>query len=116
MGLNYECENCEYLWESRKKKGSPPFCPRCRSQDIKLKEDFVEVLKTKTNEKFENYIKEIRYNENSPYEYIFIVDDSDSTKMSKKELKEKLQIIITQIAHDIDPHIKVVIKLTSEKW
>jgi archaellin len=114
MALIYICKNCEYLWESRKKVGSPPFCPKCRSSEIRLKDDFVKILKEKISEKFDKYLKEVTYNENSPYEYIFRVDDSDSKMMTKEELKEKLRAVFNQITHEIDPNIKVKIKLTSE--
>ena len=31
---DYVCKNCNYGWTSRKKFGSPAFCPRCRSNSI----------------------------------------------------------------------------------
>ena len=31
---DYVCKECSYGWTSRKKFGTPAFCPRCRSKNI----------------------------------------------------------------------------------
>jgi uncharacterized protein (UPF0332 family)/predicted nucleotidyltransferase len=45
-----------------------------------------------------------------------LVDDSDSTKMSKYELKTKLGQIIAKIGSDIDPNINAQTVILSELW
>lgn len=45
-----------------------------------------------------------------------LIDDTDSKKMSKAELKEKLTDIITGIAQGIDKHLSVEILLLTELW
>ena len=47
---------------------------------------------------------------------LVLVDDSDSRKMTKHELKEKLSAIIEDIAKDIDEKIKPESILLSELW
>lgn len=47
---------------------------------------------------------------------LVLIDDSDSTKMTKFELKDKLTLIINQTAADIDKNIKPEIILLSELW
>jgi predicted Zn-ribbon and HTH transcriptional regulator len=33
-GRHFICNSCKYLWETRKKLGDPPKCPKCNSKDI----------------------------------------------------------------------------------
>lgn len=47
---------------------------------------------------------------------LVLVDDSDSTKMSKFELKTKLSQIIAKIGKDIDPNIVTDTIILSELW
>jgi len=47
---------------------------------------------------------------------VILVDDSDSQKMSKLELKEKLQSIIATSAKDIDKNIVPQVIILSELW
>ncbi len=47
---------------------------------------------------------------------IVLVDDNDSKKMTKQELKEKLSAIISQIASDVDRKIAVQTVILSELW
>ncbi len=47
---------------------------------------------------------------------LIIVDDSDSKKMSKQELKEKLSSIIAKMADDIDKNITPQTIILSELW
>ncbi len=47
---------------------------------------------------------------------LIIVDDSDSKKMSKQELKEKLSAIIAKQADDIDKNITTQTIILSELW
>lgn len=45
-----------------------------------------------------------------------LVDDSDSQKMNKLELKEKLEKIIIRQAEDIDKNLQVQVVILSEVW
>ncbi len=47
---------------------------------------------------------------------VVLVDDSDSKKMTKQELKAKLSAIIVQIASDVDKKIAVQTVILSELW
>jgi uncharacterized protein (UPF0332 family)/predicted nucleotidyltransferase len=47
---------------------------------------------------------------------LILIDDTDSQKMSKFELKDKLSVIIEQIAKEIDPNIKPDPLILSELW
>ncbi len=47
---------------------------------------------------------------------VVLVDDNDSKKMTKQELKDKLSAIITQIASDVDKKILVQTIILSELW
>jgi uncharacterized protein (UPF0332 family)/predicted nucleotidyltransferase len=47
---------------------------------------------------------------------LVLIDDSDSTKMSKYELKTKLSQIIAKIGRDIDPNINAETIILSELW
>ncbi len=47
---------------------------------------------------------------------LVLVDDSDSIKMSKEELKEKLSTIITKMGQEIDPNLSIQVLLLSELW
>jgi len=47
---------------------------------------------------------------------LVLVDDTDSKKMTKIELKEKLGTIIDNIAQDIDPNIMTQTIILSEVW
>lgn len=47
---------------------------------------------------------------------LILVDDTDSQKMSKAELREKLQTIIQTIAQDIDKNLTPDVVIYSELW
>ncbi len=47
---------------------------------------------------------------------LVLIDDSDSKKMTKMELKDKLSTIIEQMAKDIDKNLKTQTVLLSEVW
>jgi|TARA_Y100000310_G_scaffold58099_2_gene53335 uncharacterized protein (UPF0332 family)/predicted nucleotidyltransferase len=47
---------------------------------------------------------------------LVLVDDSDSRKMSKFELKDKLTAIITSIGQEIDKNMKPQVVILSELW
>ncbi|PIN68486.1 hypothetical protein COV94_04380, partial [Candidatus Woesearchaeota archaeon CG11_big_fil_rev_8_21_14_0_20_57_5] len=47
---------------------------------------------------------------------LILVDDSDSQKMAKQDLKGKLEAIILEIAKQVDEHLKPQVILLSEVW
>jgi len=47
---------------------------------------------------------------------LVLIDDSDSTKMTKEELKDKLSQIIVSSGKEIDEHINTEVLLYSEVW
>ncbi|MBD3248885.1 hypothetical protein GF336_02455 [Candidatus Woesearchaeota archaeon] len=82
----------------------------------------------KVTEKFEKYIvgvalmpppKQEEKKEKSPEEKIrvlVLVDDTEPTKMSKQELKEKLSTIIKEIAKETDENLAPDTLLLTELW
>ncbi len=93
-------------------------------KDIKKKVDkFQKTLLSK----FENYIEGIalmppqkKEGEEKPdtskINVMVLIDDSDSKKMSKGELKDKLGAIIANIAKDIDKNMEAQVVILSEVW
>jgi len=59
--------------------------------------------------------KEIPIDKNKIY-LLTLVDDSDSKKMSKEELKEKLSTIIQSMAKEVDERLAVDTLLLTELW
>ncbi|MEM2121449.1 MAG: nucleotidyltransferase domain-containing protein [Candidatus Woesearchaeota archaeon] len=100
----------------------------------------VEKLKKKVLEKFENYVigialvpaedesKEEDEKENKEeqakqqekprmdFNVLVMIDDSDSTKMSKEELKAKISAIIDSFAKEVNLDLKIEVLLLSELW
>ena len=86
----------------------------------------LEKFKKKILEKFDNYIQSVALlpdlkDESGKVDTSFIhtlvlIDDSDSKKMSKFELKTKLSKIIESMATEVDKTIKVETVLVSELW
>jgi predicted RNA-binding Zn-ribbon protein involved in translation (DUF1610 family) len=44
---DFLCNDCGYIWETKKKVGNPAICPKCRSQNIKEKSGIIESKETK---------------------------------------------------------------------
>jgi uncharacterized protein (UPF0332 family)/predicted nucleotidyltransferase len=86
----------------------------------------LEKFTQKIKEKFDEYIQGVALlpdlkKENGELDKdtistLVLVDDSDSKKMSKFELKDKLGKIIDSIAADVDKHIKPETVILSELW
>ena len=47
---------------------------------------------------------------------LVLIDDSDSTKMTKEELKEKLTTVIINVGKEIDPNLVPNVIILSEVW
>ena len=86
----------------------------------------LEKFTKKILEKFDNYIQSVMLLpdlkdesgnlDKSKINTLVLVDDSDSKKMSKFELKDKLGKIIESMALEVDKSIKVDVVLVSELW
>lgn len=109
-------------------QGLPPEAQK-KLKDIK---DKLDKFQKKVMDKFSDYIlgialmpppkpdkdedgKEKPVNKNKIY-LMVLVDDSDSTKMSKEELKDKLATIIQSLAHEVDKNLAVETVLLTELW
>jgi len=101
--------------------------PKEAKEKLKLIKKKLDTFSKKVLEKFETYVKGIvllpppkpepgKKIEKEIIDVMILVDDSDSTKMSKFELRDKLQKIITEIAKDVDENIKPDVVLLSELW
>ena len=82
-------------------------------------------FKDKLLEKFESYIsgisilpppKEVDEENKDKINLLILIDDSDSQKMTKEELKSKLSAIVDNIAAEIDPQILPQVMILSELW
>ncbi|HYD02778.1 MAG TPA: nucleotidyltransferase domain-containing protein [Alphaproteobacteria bacterium] len=106
--------------------------PEAKKRWLELKEN-LEKFKSKVMEKFSDYVlgisllpppkpevdpetgKETEVDKNKVY-VLVLVDDSDSKKMSKEELKEKLSTIIQGMAQEVDPKFSIDTLLLTELW
>ncbi|GIU69721.1 MAG: hypothetical protein KatS3mg002_0957 [Candidatus Woesearchaeota archaeon] len=105
--------------------------PEAQKRLLEIKEK-IDRFQNKAMEKFSDYIlgialmqppkpeKDENGNEkpvdkNKIY-LMVLIDDSDSTKMSKEELKEKLSTIMQSLAHEVDKNLEVETILLTEVW
>ncbi|MEM4260601.1 MAG: nucleotidyltransferase domain-containing protein [Candidatus Woesearchaeota archaeon] len=95
--------------------------------DAKVKLEKIKTLLEKFQkrvlEKFEDYVIGIALlppskddKEKEKINVLLLIDDTDSTKMPKEELKERLQAIIKDIAISIDKNLNPETLLLSELW
>ncbi len=100
-----------------------------KEQEVKLKEIKVKLDKfqKKITEKFDKYImgvalmpppkpKEGEKIDKDRINVLVLIDDSDSKKMAKFELKKKLLAIMDKMAQEIDKNIYPDVLLISELW
>ncbi|MBW2989330.1 nucleotidyltransferase domain-containing protein [Candidatus Woesearchaeota archaeon] len=110
-------------------QGMPPLPKLTKEQESKLKEikKKLDRFQKKVVEKFDKYIigvalmpppkpEEGKKEDKDKINVMVLVDDSDSKKMSKAELKEKLLTIIDKLAQEIDKNISPDALLLSELW
>jgi len=107
-------------------QGHPQQLSKEAQEKLKAIKEKLDSLKDKLVEKFDKYIsgvalmpppKDEKGNiDKDNYHVLVLIDDSDSQKMSKEELKDKLTRVIEKTAADIDKHIKVNIAIHSELW
>jgi uncharacterized protein (UPF0332 family) len=107
--------------------GAPPKIPKEVQEKLKQIKAKLDKFSKKVQEKFDKYImgvsllpppkpKEGEKIDKNRIDVLVLIDDTEPTKMSKGELRDKLSKIIDQIAKDIDPNIKQDTVLLSEVW
>ncbi len=109
--------------------GLPPLPKLTKEQEAKLKEikTKLEKFQKRITEKFDKYImgvalmppprpKEGEKVDKDKINVLVLIDDSDSKKMAKYELKNKLLSIMDKIAEEIDKNIFPDVLLLSELW
>ncbi|MBW3013058.1 nucleotidyltransferase domain-containing protein [Candidatus Woesearchaeota archaeon] len=107
---------------AEKKEGIEDIPKEAKEQIEKLKKK-LDSFKKQVLEKFDEYIMGIGLlppskedKEKKEINVIILVNDTDSKKMSKYELKDKLSAIIENIAKDIDPNMKPQTFILTELW
>ncbi|MBN1386019.1 nucleotidyltransferase domain-containing protein [Candidatus Woesearchaeota archaeon] len=105
--------------------------PKETQEKLKELKDKMEKFQKQVLEKFDKYVlgisllppPKMQPGQPQPKDYnkdqvslMVLVDDSDSKKMSKGELKSKLSTIIDKIAQDIDKNLVPQVLITSELW
>ena len=101
--------------------------PKEAQEKLKVIKSKLEKFQKKVTEKFEKYImgvallpppqpKEGEKPDKDIISVLVLVDDSDSKKMAKYELKDKLSVIIDNIAKELDKNIKPETVILSELW
>ncbi|MBD3310576.1 hypothetical protein GF351_05135 [Candidatus Woesearchaeota archaeon] len=107
--------------------GGKPQLSKEQEEKLKQIKSKIEKFKKKALEKFDKYIigvslapppkpKEGEKIDKDKFWVMNLVDDSDSKKMSKSELKQKLLAIMDNIAKEIDENLIPEIVLLSELW
>jgi uncharacterized protein (UPF0332 family) len=107
--------------------GVPPKIPKEVQEKLKQIKTKLDKFSKKTIEKFDKYImgvsllpppkpKEGEKIDKNRIDVLVLINDTEPTKMTKRELREKLSTIIDGIAKDIDPNIKQDTVLLSEVW
>ncbi len=112
--------------EKQEKEMMDKLPPEAKEKLLKIKKK-LEKFQEKVMEKFEEYVigisllppqegKEVKKEDKDKINVIILIDDSDSQKMSKYELKEKLSAIMASIAKEIDENIQTQTIILSELW
>lgn len=100
--------------------------PKEIQEKMKNMKTQLEKFQKKILEKFDKYIigiallppekTEEEKTDKDKVNMLVLIDDSDSQKMSKEELKEKLSVIIGNIAKEIDKNFEPETVILSELW
>ncbi|MEK6823385.1 MAG: nucleotidyltransferase domain-containing protein, partial [Nanoarchaeota archaeon] len=104
--------------------GQPPLPPEVEEKlkAIKVK---IDTFQKELVEKFDKYIMgigllppppEAKPEQKDEVHLLILVDDSDSSKMSKQELKEKLTTVIQNVAKETDKNFVPNVVIISELW
>jgi uncharacterized protein (UPF0332 family)/predicted nucleotidyltransferase len=100
--------------------------PKEVQEKLKAIKQKIDKFQKKIVDKFEKYIvgisllpppkKEDGKEEKDKIHVLVLVDDSDSQKMSKEELRDKLSAIISKYAEEVDKNIAPQTVILSEVW
>ncbi|MAG38656.1 hypothetical protein CMO90_01065 [Candidatus Woesearchaeota archaeon] len=101
--------------------------PKDVPKDVKKKLSSMKIklekFKKKVLSKFENYVVGIALlppskdeKDKEKINVLVLIDDSESKKMSKKELKDKLSSIISKMGEEIDKNIQTQTIIMTELW
>ncbi|MFH1133936.1 MAG: nucleotidyltransferase domain-containing protein [Nanoarchaeota archaeon] len=104
-----------------------PNLPKEAQEKLKAIKEKLDSFKKRVIEKFDKYImgiallppprpKEGEQPDLNTISLLILVDDSDSRRMTKLELKTKLVTIIESIAKETDPNLKPSVIILSELW
>ncbi|MFH1408311.1 MAG: nucleotidyltransferase domain-containing protein [Nanoarchaeota archaeon] len=107
--------------------GTLPPLPKEAQEKLKAIKEKLEKFKKKVLDKFGKYVmgialmppprpKEGEKPDIKTISVLVLVDDSDSRKMSKAELKQRLTTISNDYAKEIDPDLKPSVLIISELW
>jgi len=107
--------------------GAPPKISKEVQEKLKQIKTKLDKFSKKVIEKFDKYImgvsllpppkpKEGEKIDKNRIDVLVLIDDTEPTKMTKGELRDKLSKIMDEIAKDIDPNIKQDTVLLSEVW
>jgi len=116
--------------KTEEKNELPSELPKEVQEKLKHLKEKLEKFSKEVIDKFEKYIigvallppskpeegKEISKEEKEKINVLVLVDDSDSKKMTKEELREKLSLIIEKIAKDIDTNLSPQTLILSDLW
>ncbi len=105
----------------------PEGLPKEAEEKLKLLKKDLEKFKEKLLKKFEEYVIGIsllpppkpvegQHHNKDDINVLVLVDDHDSTRMSKFELKDKLQAIIIEMGTEVNKNLKPQSLLLSELW
>ncbi len=108
-------------------QGAPPKIPKEVQEKLKQIKAKLDKFSKKILEKFDKYImgvallppprpKEGEKIDKNRIDVLVLIDDTEPTKMTKAELRDKLSSIMDNIAKEIDPNIKQDTILLSELW
>ncbi|PIN69136.1 hypothetical protein COV93_06830 [Candidatus Woesearchaeota archaeon CG11_big_fil_rev_8_21_14_0_20_43_8] len=89
--------------------------------ELKELKDKLDLFSKNVLEKFDRYILGVTLlpptkDKKEDINVLVVVDDSDSQKMSKQELSDKLGAIIASLAKEVDPNMIVQTWIVSEIW
>ncbi|MBW3003983.1 nucleotidyltransferase domain-containing protein [Candidatus Woesearchaeota archaeon] len=128
MAKHTKKKNAKNTKKDAKEEAMPPELeklPKDVQDKLKKIKEKLEVFKDKVVEKFDKYIagiallpppREGEKVDKDKISILVLVDDTDSKKMSKEELKTKLSAIIESIAKEVDKNISPQTIILSELW
>lgn len=121
-----KADNKEQKIETKAEMPATPKIPKEMEEKLKEIKEKLEKFKKKVLDKFDKYIvgicllppekPEEGKKEEKKINVLVLVDDTESHKMPKFELKDKLGAIVESIAKEIDPQIQPNSLLLTELW